>query len=156
MKQKIVSIIFLCCLLSCFSDEVFFTDAFGQTISVGKRNYPIVDYYDNEANTLDDVLAAGTIEPNDYKSFKLKVLSKRRLRYTDSYGTRINCADNPTYARCIDKYYGEDYVVTSTFTFRFNPRKKLVSCVFEYYYEFNDGSYSYSNYSGISRYSVSR
>lgn len=155
MKKKYsrikVSLCFMCCLTVVFSRDVQ-----AQTLLARNTSYPLTGYEDSVGGTVEAAIAAGVVDAYDTKSFRVKLLSKRKSVYSDSRGARFPCKERPKVTSCAASFpvEGSDCLTKYRYLFRVNPKKKRVAALFQELLVCEDGGYIYSQHSGIARYTV--
>jgi hypothetical protein len=118
----------------------------------------LVDYEDSNYASPEEAIASGVVDAYDTKSFKIKLLSRRKSAYSDSRGARLSCKERPTVTICSASFPVENTPCTTklTYSFRVNVKRRLVAASFEELLSCSDGTFLYSQHAGISRYSIGR
>ena len=133
-------------------------DAEAQSVSVKTTDYPLVDYEDSNGASADEAIAAGVVDEYDTKSFKIKILSKKKSFYTDSRGARLWCKERRNATICAASFPADGTACTTTYTYSFGIiiKKKRLVAVFEELFSCPDGSYIYFRHSGTTRFTIKR
>jgi hypothetical protein len=92
--------------LFCWLPTLFLTvlmllplDVAAQTLIVGPAEYYLSHYEDSAGNVTENAYAIG-VPDVVARSFRIKLISRKRSVYSDSDGRRYSCAEYPKYTAC--------------------------------------------------------
>jgi hypothetical protein len=128
-----------------------------QTFVAPSQEYALSFYMDSEGVAADSAVSDLGVPSRDSRSFRIRVHSKKRAVYADSWGSRLICSVVSGSIRCeerasfVDDAVGVQCTISVLYLFSGSRRGGSWNALFREYMQCEDGWYRSLEYSGRAR-----